>query len=52
MKTKKIVIGAVAAAMLSLSVCSLAPAFAADETVQVSVSNTSAEAGGDRKSVV
>ncbi len=46
MKTKKIVIGAVAAAMLSLSVCSLAPAFAADETVQVSVSNTSAEAGG------
>lgn len=46
MKTKKIVIGAMAAAMLSLSVCSLAPAFAADETVQVSVSNTSAEAGG------
>lgn len=46
MKTKKIVIGAMATAMLSLSVCSLAPAFAADETVQVSVSNTSAEAGG------
>ncbi|MDE5854035.1 MAG: hypothetical protein K2H19_03120 [Ruminococcus sp.] len=49
MKTKKIVIGAMAAAMLSLSVCSLAPAFAADETVQVSVSNTSAEAGGQFK---
>lgn len=46
MKTKKIVIGAMAAAVLSLSVCSLAPAFAADGTVQVSVSNTSAEAGG------
>lgn len=46
MKTKKIVIGAMATAMLSLSVCSLAPAFAADKTVQVSVSNASAEAGG------
>lgn len=46
MKTKKIVIGAMAATMLSFSVCSLATAFAADETVQVSVSNTSAEAGG------
>ncbi|MBR2284674.1 MAG: Cohesin domain protein [Ruminococcus sp.] len=46
MKTKKIVIGAMAAAMLSLSVCSLAPAAAADETVQISVSKTTAEAGG------
>lgn len=46
MKTKKIVIGAMAAAMLSLSVCSLAPAVAADETVQISVSKATAEAGG------
>jgi hypothetical protein len=46
MKTKKIVIGAMAAAMLSLSVCSVAPAVAADETVQISVSKTTAEAGG------
>lgn len=46
MKTKKIVIGAMAAAMLSLSVCSIAPAVAAGETVQISVSETTAEAGG------
>lgn len=46
MKTKKIVIGAMAAAMLSLSVCSIAPAVAADETVQISVGETTAEAGG------
>jgi hypothetical protein len=46
MKTKKIVIGAMAAAMLSLSVCSIAPAVAADETVQISVGKTTAEAGG------
>lgn len=46
MKTKKIVIGAMAAAMLSLSVCSIAPAVAADETVQISVGTTTAEAGG------
>ncbi len=49
MKTKKIVIGAMAAAMLSLSVCSIAPAVAADETVQISVSKTTAEAGGQFK---
>nr|AEV58547.1 scaffoldin C [Ruminococcus flavefaciens] len=49
MKTKKIVIGAMAAAMLSLSVCSIAPAVAADETVQISVSKTTAEAGGSSK---
>nr|AEV58686.1 scaffoldin C [Ruminococcus flavefaciens] len=48
MKTKKIVIGAMAA-MLSLSVCSIAPAVAADETVQISVSKTTAEAGGEFK---
>lgn len=45
MKTKKIVIGAMAAAMLSLSVCSLIPAAAADETVQISVSKATAKAG-------
>lgn len=45
MKTKKIVIGAMAATMLSLSVCSLIPAAAAGETVQISVSNASAKAG-------
>lgn len=44
MKTKKIVIGAMAAAMLSLT--SIAPATAADETVQISVSETDAVAGG------
>nr|AEV58474.1 scaffoldin C [Ruminococcus flavefaciens] len=49
MKTKKIVIGAMAAAMLSLSVCSIAPPVAADETVQISVSKTTAEAGGEFK---
>nr|AEV58507.1 scaffoldin C [Ruminococcus flavefaciens] len=49
MKTKKIVIGAMAAAMLPLSVCSIAPAAAADETVQISVSKTTAEAGGEFK---
>nr|AEV58663.1 scaffoldin C [Ruminococcus flavefaciens] len=49
MKTKKIVIGAMAAAMLSLSVCSIAPAVAADETVQISVSKTTAEAGGSSR---
>nr|AEV58658.1 scaffoldin C [Ruminococcus flavefaciens] len=49
MKTKRIVIGAMAAAMLSLSVCSIAPAVAADETVQISVSKTTAEAGGEFK---
>jgi hypothetical protein len=46
MKTKKIVIGAMAAAMLSVSVCSLATATAADDTVQISVGKTTAEVGG------
>ena len=45
MKAKKIVIGAVSAAMLSLSVCSIAPVFAAGETVQISVGKASANAG-------
>ncbi len=48
MKTKKIVVGAIAASMLSLSVCSIAPAvYAAGETVQISVSETTASAGGE-----
>ena len=46
MKTKKIVIGAMAAAMLSLSICSMSPAFAAGETVQINVGNATAKAGG------
>lgn len=45
MKAKKIVIGAVSAAMLSLSVCSIAPIFAAGETVQISVGKVEAKAG-------
>ncbi len=45
MKTKKVVVGAVAAAMLSLSVCSIAPAVAAGETVQISVGTAEAKAG-------
>jgi hypothetical protein len=46
MKTKKIVVGAIAASMLSLSVCSIAPAvFAAGETVQISASEETAKAG-------
>lgn len=45
MKTKKVVVGAVAAAMLSLPVCSIAPAVAAGETVQISVSSAEAKAG-------
>ena len=44
MKTKKVIVGAMAA-MLSLSVCSLAPVVAAGETVQISVSKVNAEAG-------
>ena len=47
MKTKKVVVGAIAATMLSLSVCSLAPVAAAGETVQISVGKTSAEVGGE-----
>nr|AIZ97777.1 scaffoldin C [Ruminococcus flavefaciens] len=46
MKTKKVAVGALAA-MLSLSVCSLAPAVAAGETVQISVGETYAEAGAE-----
>ena len=47
MKTKKVIIGAIAASMLSLSVCSVAPvSLAAGETVQISVGNDAVEAGG------
>lgn len=45
MKTKKIVIGTMAAAMLSLSVCSLIPAAAAGETVQITAGTATAKAG-------
>lgn len=45
MKTKKIVIGTMAAAMLSISVCSLIPASAAGETVQIIAGNAEAKAG-------
>lgn len=45
MKTKKIVIGTMAAAMLSLSVCSLIPAAAADDTVQIIAGEAKANAG-------
>lgn len=44
MKTKKVVVGAVTAAMLSLAVCPVAPA-AAGETVQISVGNEEVKAG-------
>lgn len=45
MKTKRIVIGAMAAMMFSASICSLATAVAADDTVQIIVGNTTAKAG-------
>ena len=44
MKTKKVVVGAVAAAMLSLAVSPIAPA-AAGETVQISVGTAEVKAG-------
>lgn len=44
MKTKKVVVGAIAATMLSLSVCPIAPV-AANDTVQISVSKVEAKAG-------
>lgn len=47
MKTKKVVVGAIAAAMLSLSVCSLMPVAAAGETVQISAGKTTAKVGGE-----
>lgn len=45
MKAKKIVIGALSATMLSLSVCSIAPVFAAGETVQITVGKAEVKAG-------
>ena len=46
MKTKKVIVGAMAASMLSLSLCSIAPvSFAAGETVQISVGKDTAKAG-------
>ncbi len=45
MKTKKVVVGVLAAAMLSLNAGSLIPAFAAGETVQISVGSASAQKG-------
>jgi len=46
MKTKRIVIGAMAAMMISTSICSFATANAADDTVQIIVGTTTAKAGG------
>nr|AEV59153.1 scaffoldin C [Ruminococcus flavefaciens] len=52
MKTKKVVVGALPAAMLSLSVCSIAPvAVAANETVQISVGNATVEKAGEKFTV-
>ena len=45
MKTNKVIVGAIAATMLSLSLSSLAPAIAAGETVQISASSAEAKAG-------
>ena len=45
MKTKRVVVGALTAAMLSLSVCSFAPVAAAGETVQISVGTATVKAG-------
>lgn len=45
MKTKKVIVGAVSAAILSLNVCAIPAAFAAGETVQISVGNATATAG-------
>nr|AEV58921.1 scaffoldin C [Ruminococcus flavefaciens] len=47
MKTKKVVVGAIAAAMLSLSVCSLMPVAAAGETVQISAGKNNCKVGGE-----
>ena len=52
MKTKKVVVGALSAVMLSLSVCSIAPvAVAANETVQISVGNATVEKAGEKFTV-
>lgn len=46
MKTKRVVVGTMAAAILSLSVCTAPVSLAAGETVQISVGSTTAEPGG------
>lgn len=45
MKTRKIIIGTMAVAMLSLSVCSLIPAAAAGDTVQITAGTATVKAG-------
>ena len=45
MKTKKVVVGTMTAALLSLALSSLPVSFAAGETVQISVGSTTAEPG-------
>lgn len=47
MKTKKVVVGTMTAALLSLSLSSLPVSYAAGETVQISVGSTTAEPGGE-----
>lgn len=49
MKTNKVIVGAVAAAILSLNVCAIPVSFAAGETVQISVGDDQTEAGGTFK---
>ena len=46
MKTKKVVVGALTAALLSMNSCAIPSAFAAGETVQISAGSTTAEPGG------
>lgn len=46
MKTKRVVIGTMAAAMLAMSVCASPVTYAAGETVQISVGSATVEAGG------
>jgi hypothetical protein len=49
MKTNKVIVGAMAAAMLSLSLSSLAPVVAAGETVQISAGSAKVKAGEEFK---
>lgn len=49
MKTNKVIVGAVAVAVLSLNVCAIPVSFAAGETVQISVGDDQTEAGGTFK---
>lgn len=45
MKTKRVVVGTMAAALLSLTVCSIPVTFAASDTVQISVGETTVNPG-------